>query len=391
MCNAKRIDLSNEINCCGCMACEDACPRGAISMIENGNGFIYPDIDEAKCVNCGICLNVCDFRKEPKTESNIEKAYSLVVNDKNVLQKSSSGGAFTALSDVVLSRSGYVVGSIMDKNFNIKHIVAKDKKERDLMRESKYVQSCTRGIWERIRELLDQGKEVLFSGTPCQCAALKSYLGKDYERLIVVDFLCHGVPNNRMFKDFIDHLNSTSKTPVVGFSFRNKIFGWNSNSINYSISSDGKINSNWINQSFYSFFSKNLSLRPACYRCPYRSMHRPSDITIADFWGIERLTGCKNRDGVSLVLIHSEKGQSMIESINASCKVIEYPLETVKYRIWIVPPKPHVKYGEFWKTYQNGGYLALVNRYFDDSFAKQIRFEIKKIVKKNYFMIKNNQ
>lgn len=380
--NSKRIDLSNETNCCGCMACEDACPRGAISMIENDNGFIFPTIDEAKCVNCGICLNVCDFRKEPKTESNIDKAYSLVVNDKNILRKSSSGGAFTALSDVVLSRSGYVVGSIMDKDFNIKHIVATDMIERDWMRESKYVQSCTLGIWRRIRDLLDQGKDVLFSGTPCQCAALKSFLGKDYDRLFVVDFLCHGVPNNRMFKDFIDYLNTISKTPVVGFSFRNKIYGWNSNSINFSISSNGKINSKWINQTYYSFFSKNLSLRPACYRCPYRSMHRPSDITIADFWGIEKLTGCKNRDGVSLVLIHSEKGQSLIEETKTSCHIVEYPTEAVKFRIWISPPKPHAKCDDFWKTYKKGGYIALVNKYFDNSYANRMRFEIKKIIKK---------
>lgn len=380
--NSKKIDLSIETNCCGCMACEAACPRGAISMIENDKGFIYPNIDESKCINCGICLNVCDFRKEPKTESNIEKAYSLVVNDKNILRNSSSGGAFTALSDVVLSRSGYVVGSIMDRNFNIKHIVANNERERDLMRESKYVQSCTLGIWRRIQEMLDQGKEVLFTGTPCQCAALRSFLGKDYDGLIVVDFLCHGVPNNRMFKDFIDYLNTTTKTPVVGFSFRNKIYGWNSNSINYSISSNGKINSNWINQTYYSFFSNNFSLRPACYRCPYRSLHRPSDITIADFWGIERLTGCKSRDGVSLVLVHSEKGQSMMEKIKSSCSVIEYPTEAVKFRIWIAPPKPHVKYEEFWKMYKDGGYVALVNSYFDNSVSRQLRFEIKKIIKK---------
>ena len=220
--NKNRIDPFDELSCCGCMACESVCPRGAISMIENWKGFIMPSIDDGKCVNCGLCLKVCDFKKPQQTESNIKRAYSLAANDKTVLKNSTSGGAFTALSNVVLGRSGCVVVSVMEDDFTIRHVVAEDKTGRDKMRGSKYVQSSTQSIWQQVKTLLSQGKEVCFTGTPCQCAALRSFLGKDYDNLVVVDFLCHGVPNNKMFKEHIAYLNKYyKKAPFYKFSKHN--------------------------------------------------------------------------------------------------------------------------------------------------------------------------
>ena len=376
-----RIDTTDENKCCGCLACESTCPQNAISMTENEKGFIMPIIDDDKCINCGLCLKVCDFKKAPTTESNIEKAYSLVVNDKNVLQNSTSGGAFTALSDVVLSHSGCVVGSIMDDDFTIRHVVATDKEGRDKMRGSKYVQSNTHGTWEQVKDMLSKGKEVLFTGTPCQCAALKSFLGKDYDNLIIVDFLCHGVPNNKMFKEHIQYLNDYYKTPSVGFSFRNKVYGWDSyNGIN--MLSNGKSKSKWINQIYYSFFVGNLSLRPSCHHCPYRSLNRPSDITVGDFWGIEKLTGQKNREGVSLVLAHSEKGMALVEKTKESCQVREYPTESVFFRVSLAPSKPNAKCDAFWNTYLERGYAGVARKYFNNSRKNRIKFEVRKIAKK---------
>lgn len=376
-----RIDTTDENMCCGCMACASVCPQQAISKTENDKGFIVPVIDDAKCINCGLCLKVCDFKKIPKTESNIEKAYSLVVNDKNVLQNSTSGGAFTALSDVVLSHSGCVVGSIMDDDFAIRHVVATNKEDRDKMRGSKYVQSNTHGTWEQVKDMLSKGKEVLFTGTPCQCAALKSFLGKDYDNLIIVDFLCHGVPNNKMFKEHIQYLNDYYKTPSVGFSFRNKVYGWDSyNGIN--MLSNGKSKSKWINQIYYSFFVGNLSLRPSCHHCPYRSLNRLSDITVGDFWGIEKLTGQKNREGVSLVLAHSEKGMALVEKTKESCQVREYPTESVFFRVSLAPSKPNAKCDAFWNTYLERGYAGVARKYFNNSHKNRIKFEVRKIAKK---------
>ena len=376
-----RIDASDENMCCGCMACASACPQGAISKTENNKGFIVPAIDDAKCVNCGLCLRVCDFKKEHDQQPNIKKAFSLVINSKTILKDSTSGGAFTALSDVVLSKKGYVVGSVMEPDFTVHHVIASDQASRDAMRGSKYVQSDTDGVFSKIKELLNGEADVMFVGTPCQCGALRSFLGKDYVNLIVVDFLCHGVPNNKMFKEHIQYLNDYYKTPSVGFSFRNKVYGWDSyNGINMLF--NGKSKSKWINQIYYSFFVGNLSLRPSCHHCPYRSLNRPSDITVGDFWGIEKLAGQKNREGVSLVLAHSEKGLALVKKMKESCQVREYPTESVAFRVSLTPSKPNAKCEAFWETYLERGYRGVARKYFNNSRKNRIKFEVRKIAKK---------
>lgn len=380
MSDLSRIQPLDDLSCCGCLSCEAVCPRNAISMTVNKKGFVVPIIDDDKCINCGQCLKVCDFKKNQITDSNIERAFSFVVKDKRVLKNSTSGGAFSAMSNVVLAHSGCIIGAIMDE-FTVHHVVAEDMTLRDKMRGSKYVQSNTEGIWEQVRKILTQGKEVLFTGTPCQCAALRSFLGKEYDNLTVVDFLCHGVPNNRMFKEHVEYLSRHFGASVVGFSFRNKVFGWDSyNNIVYL--SNGKAKSRWINQIYYSFFSRNLSLRPSCHQCPYRSLHRPSDITIADFWGIEKLTGRKNQEGVSLVLTHSEKGLSLVKNAKIESHVREYPMESVLFRIQTSPSKPNARCDSFWKTYLEQGYAGIVREFFNDSIGSKIRFEIRKVAKK---------
>ena len=377
----KRISPFDESSCCGCLACQEACPQMAISMVENEKGFIIPSIDDNKCTNCGHCLKVCAFKKESNKKSNIEQAYSLIIKDKKVLKFSTSGGAFSALSDIVLNTSGFVVGSVMREDFSIRHMVANNKEDRDKMRGSKYVQSCTQGIWGQVKQLLIQGQQVLFTGTPCQCAALKSFLGKDYDNLIVVDFLCHGVPNNKMFKEHISYLNHYYNNTLVGFSFRNKTYGWDSynNIINLS---NGQRKTRWINQIYYNFFINNLSLRPSCHHCPYRSLFRPSDITVADFWGIEKLTGRKSHDGVSLVLTHTEKGHRLLDKAKDTCQIKEYPVEKITYRMAVIPSKPNAKSEAFWKTYIDQGYEGVARSFFNDSYKNRIRFEFRKIVKR---------
>lgn len=376
-----RIDSFDELSCCGCLTCESVCPQGAITMTENIKGFIMPSVDDNKCINCGLCLKVCDFKKLQPTESNIERAYSLVVNDKTDLKNSTSGGAFTALSDVVLGHSGCVVGSVMEDDFTILHVVAEDKIGRDKMRGSKYVQSSTQGIWKQVKTLLSQGKEVLFTGTPCQCAALRSYLGKDYDNLIVVDLLCHGVPNNKLFKDHISFLKNHYHENIEAYSFRDKHFGWDSYT-NVVTLQDGRKKAKWINQVYYSFFVKSVSLRPSCFNCAYRSLHRPGDITIADFWGYDKISGKKNNKGVSLVLIHNEKGQSLVDKCRVYSEMHEVEVDKISSNVRTTPTSSKIDVEKFWQTYQKGGYLALANKYFVNSIQQRIRFGIRSVVKR---------
>ena len=272
------IDL---VSCSGCMACKNICPTDAISTIESKDGFILPHIDENKCVQCGLCEAVCDFKRSNHIGDNILNVYSLAHCDKSVIKHSSSGGAFTAFSDKVFEKGGVVYGVTYDEDFNIVYSAANTIEERNRMRGSKYVQSDPKLVYRQIKKDLEE-RLVLFVGTPCQCAGLRSYLKKGYNNLIIVDFLCHGVPNNRMFKEHISLISRRHKGNLVDYSFRAKQYGWNSyanvatfaelfqNHNSYAKKRQTKEDASWSNQAFLFFFSDNLSLRPSCFNCPYR-------------------------------------------------------------------------------------------------------------------------
>ena len=375
-----RIDLDKNF-CCGCAACANICAHNAITMTEDNRGFILPSIDESKCVDCGLCTKVCDFKKDKLTDNNTLHAYSLIHNDKTIVKNSTSGGAFTALSDVILEEGGVVVGAVMENDFTIHHILTNNPEIRNKMRGSKYVQSAMENIYVAIKQALKDGKKVLFSGTPCQCAGVKSFFGDKYENLIIVDFLCHGVPNNKMFKEHISFLEAQYGKKIVGYTFRDKRYGWNSYNNNNN-NADGTIGTRLINQAFYNFFLSNLSLRDSCFNCKYRSLHKPSDITIADFWGIEKLIGKKNHTGVSMVLTHSVKGEVLLQKSTSRCEVCEYPFEKIAYRVALKPAPRHKNGATFWRIYEEGNYPAVIKKFFDNSLKQRIRYEIRKIAKK---------
>lgn len=375
-----RIDLDKNF-CCGCAACANICAHNAITMTEDNRGFILPSIDESKCVDCGLCTKVCDFKKGKLTDNNTLHAYSLIHNDKITVKNSTSGGAFTALSDVILEEGGVVVGAVMEDDFTIHHILTNNPEMRNKMRGSKYVQSAMENIYVAIKQALKDGKKVIFTGTPCQCAGVKSFFGDKYENLIIVDFLCHGVPNNKMFKEHINYLEKQYGKKIVGYTFRDKRYGWNSYNNNNN-NADGTIGTRLINQAYYNFFLSNLSLRDSCFNCKYRSLHKPSDITIADFWGIEKLIGKKNHTGVSMVLTHSDKGEALVQKSSSRCEVCEYPFEKIAYRISLKPAPRHKNEAAFWRTYEVGNYPAVIKKFFDNSLKQRIRYEIRKIAKK---------
>lgn len=373
-----RIDI--DINyCSGCMACINACPENAMTMIENENGFILPHIDDDKCIDCGICYNVCDFIKEKKEDLTIKEAYSLVINDKEALYNSTSGGAFTAISDFVLKHGGVVVGAVMEDDFTVKHVVAETTDERDKMRGSKYVQSDIGFLFRKIKKFVKNDRYVMFVGTPCQCAGLESYLGKDRDKVLIVDFLCHGVPNNAFFKEHIKYMEEYSGKKIKDYSFRGKKYGWTA-AVQYLTLSDKKKIAPIKNQAYKSFFSKNNSLRNSCFNCKYRSHHRYSDITIADFWSIEKFTKKKNEKGVSFILINSNQGKDIIQETKQTATLNQYPVEDILFRVSTKPPTRN-KTKEFWDTYHEKGYSALIEKYYKPSLYRKFRFMVKKIVK----------
>ena len=369
--------------CSACSACIHSCPTEAISQIKNENGFLLPYIDTEICIDCGICDEVCDFIREKVTESNIRQAFSLEIRNREDMYNSTSGGAFTALSDIILERRGYIVGAIMDEGFNVRHIITQTREGRNLMRGSKYVQSDMGDLMPEIKQLLEDDNYVMYVGTPCQTAGLLSFLGKDYPKLYVIDFLCHGVPNNELFKSHIEFVQKSYKDKIEDYTFRDKRHSWNPTSPQ-GIKVKNKFMYPFKNQSYLSpFFSSNYSLRDACYNCKYRSHYRYSDITIADFWAIEKFTQKKNNKGVSLVLANSDKGQELMKGVKQSSKLQEYPVKDILYRVSTTPVKGRNR-EEFWKLYHEQGYEAVCDKYVDKSAYRRLRFAVKKIVKRQH-------
>lgn len=370
------IDTGDPAVCCGCMACGDICPVGAITSSLDDNGFLMPSVDAEKCVACEACTDICAFRHQRATEQNIKAAYSFKLTDQEGLKRSTSGGAFTALSDIVLSEGGVIVGAVLDDYFSVVHRAADDPIGRDAMRLSKYAQSHTEGIFSAVQQMLSDGKKVMFVGTPCQCGEMRRFIGES-ENLLVCDFLCHGVPSEAFFKDHIRYLEEYYHKKASSYTFRSKRYGWN-HGIEEIVFSNGSRKDAKRVQAYAHFFQSGVSLRESCRNCVYRSLNRPSDLTIADFWGIEKITGKTDKEGVSLIFVNSRFGESFVARLKGMGELTAVPTESVLYRVSTSPAKSRIDVAEFWNSYHQYGYAGLVDRYAPLSLKSVIKHEMKK-------------
>ncbi|MBR3811550.1 MAG: Coenzyme F420 hydrogenase/dehydrogenase, beta subunit C-terminal domain [Agathobacter sp.] len=375
------IQLPSKENCCGCLGCEAVCPKGAIKSIKDEDGFIYPSVDAQLCVDCGLCMKKCSFIKKNGRESEVDTVWAYRIADKEILADSTSGGAFTALSDMVLADGGVIAACIMDENFNALHILASDKTTRDRMRRSKYVQSNTEGIFQQVKQELESGKTVLFIGTPCQTAQMDVYAGVYRDKLITCDFLCHGVPNNDFFKAHIAWLEKIYGKKTTGYLFRGKKYGWN-HMIQEVVFEGKKVRSDKKVQAYSRFFYAGVSLRPSCYNCRYRSTERSSDLTIADFWGIDKMLGKTDNRGYSMIAANTAKGKELVKLLKESGELIPVDKEKVMWRISEPISKCKFDRNEFWELYRKKGYSALVDRYTDTSTKASVIHNVKKRIKR---------
>lgn len=304
-------------DCCGCGACENICPKNAICMKEDEYGFIFPVIDDKLCVNCHMCKSVCAFQNI--TESNLPlKTWVAVSKNKERLKQSASGGVFYTLANAVIKENGCAAGAAFGDKFELSHIIAYDEKTLEKLQGSKYTQSSIGLVFREIRKKLNDDKTVLFSGCPCQVAGLKAYLGKDYDNLITVDLICHGVPSNRAFKDYLKFFQNKKNIKVKKFSFRDKSIGWGKNGSIIS-ENDRKFKLYETVEPYLFYFSYSLILRKNCYSCKYADSHRPGDITVGDFWGLEkehpellRKNKIDESEGVSVIIANTDKGIDFI-------------------------------------------------------------------------------
>ncbi len=303
----------NTENCCGCGACMNICPKNAICMKTDKYGFVYPEIDVSVCVKCGMCQKVCNFQH--KNESNEPLAtFAVVSKEPEMILHSASGGAFAALASKTIAEGGVVCGAAFDNEWSVYHVFIERMDELEKLQGSKYVQSAIGNTYKKAKEYLDHGRKVLYSGTPCQIAGLYGYLGKEYDNLLTADLICHGVPNQQMFQEYLRSLGE-----VEGFTFRDKSLGWGING-KAVVRDKQKPLKLWQSASPYLYyFTQGLIYRDSCYHCKYTCKHRPADITLGDYWGIEKQhpdflgkEGFDTKKGISVMIANTEKGSTAI-------------------------------------------------------------------------------
>lgn len=372
--------MNNYQNCTGCGACLNICHKGAISMTEDEYGFVFPSIDREKCVNCGLCDKVCD-RIDALNKSYPLKTYAVSSKNTELSQKSSSGGMFAELAKSVLSNDGVVFGCAMEKfddKFVINHISVENEQDLYKLQGSKYVQSDIENSYLEAKKYLEENREVLFSGTPCQIAGLKSFLNKDYDNLLTVDLSCTGVPNQSLFNDYVKFLENKHNCQIYDFYFRNKKYnGWACNGYVF-VDNKNKIHiEKGVNSSYHTLFLTNKITRKSCQTCKFSGMERISDITIADCWGIDdsypfllKENGgiFDKNDGISLTLVNSEKGQIFCEKISE--KIIKHEVNVEKLKQYNRPLRKRELNNttEYLEEYKNNGYDGL-NKLFKKNFG----------------------
>lgn len=282
----KAMNERKKADCSGCSACVKVCPVGAISMVADEEGFKYPKLDEEKCVKCGLCDKVCGFvPKEQKGE--LSQAYGVKHKSIEVRTTSRSGGAFVAFSDWVLQHDGVIYGAAMQSDFTVKHVRAVSDVERDMMKSAKYVQSDMDNVYPLVAEDLKDSKIVLFSGTPCQIAGLYAYINAkkvNSDKLYTCDLVCHGVPSPKVWHDYVEFVQSKYNEEIQSASFRDKSFGWDSHCESFILVSGKKI----VSRDYTDLFYEHIMLRPSCHECHFANVNRIADLTLADFWGIEK-------------------------------------------------------------------------------------------------------
>lgn len=319
---------NSPINCYGCRACEQICPRKAIVMKENSEGFLYPILMEDQCTKCGMCYQVCPYDSPSSVNVPIE-AIAAQYKDRISLLASSSGGLFSALADYVLANKGYVAGCIFDESFNAVHILTNQKEMVEKMRGSKYVQSNLKNVYSDIQVCLREGSLVMFTGTPCQVDGLRCFLRHEYSNLLTVDIICHGVPSPRLFALYIKSVSQKNGN-ILDIKFRDKQRnGWCSQgSITYS--NKTKTISPYNSSYYYYYYLKNCISRMSCYSCKYSTKARVSDVTIGDYWNIsDDFPDLDTSAGFSAVLLNTQKGKRFFAEISSKLQTYETRLDAV--------------------------------------------------------------
>ncbi len=378
------IRIDDKKACVGCSACVSACPRRCIHMHPDDEGFLYPSVEEALCVGCGLCERVCPLLAKKNDEKKEPSVYGAYTKDTEIRRKSSSGGLFYELAAEVIRSGGAVFGAAFDESLTLRHTPAESLEALLPLMGSKYVQSEIGNAYQTAKALLDEGRTVLFTGTPCQISGLLSFLPRVYDNLICQDIICHGVPSPMALRRYVD-CREEENGSLSSFSFRDKRLGWHRYGYAQTFANGSERFSPASCDSFGKAFSKNLCLRPACYTCAFKGVGRQSDITLADFWGVQHIEPMMDDDGgTSLIFLHSPKGRAIFLRIADRLVFRPVSLEgALLYNQSMVksaeePPKR----AAFLSEIKSGNFDVLCRRYTTPPLYKQLIIKAKSLFKK---------
>ncbi len=371
-------------DCCGCGACANICPKRCIAMKADEEGFLYPKVMADGCIKCGACEKVCPvLHSEPENEEDRDETWAASVLDPEILRVSSSGGMFTVLAQNCLNEGGCVFGAAFSEDVRtVRHVMVETMEELNTLRGSKYIQSEIGGCYTAVRDQLKVGRRVLFTGTPCQTAGLKCFLGREYDNLLTVDLICHGAPSALLWQKYLDAKEQEMGGKAVTANFRSKKNGWRGYGMQIGFNNGLSSYQTIGKDQFLQIFLKNASLRESCYHCAVkRKAGFISDITIGDFWGVEKAAPeMDNTMGVSLSLIHTGKGKRYFEQIKAALYAKKVDKETALrlnpvYRQSVIRPK---KRDRIYTDLRTKDWNKILRKYMSDSLKVRIRRKLSK-------------
>ena len=335
------VSTLHKDECCGCTACMSCCPTKAIEMQPDYEGFLYPVVDNSKCIDCGKCVKVC---KDVKFYDEPQHIYACWSKDNSLRAKSSSGGIFSMLAERTLSRGGKVcaVGYSEDCTECL-HKIISSSDELDDLRRAKFVQSKKYDIYVRLKSLLSEGVEILFCGTPCEVGGLKQFLGKEYENLLTCDIICGCVSSPGVYKIYINHLNETHHSQVVSVNFKDKRAGWRGKAIAVSFANGEEYLNSILDDDYCVSFHSRYNIRPSCFNCKYRNLKRGADFTLGDFWAIEKYNPeYDDNKGTSFVLTNTEKGERILNELDIVKHLMDIDYEEYSSKFnWCMHRNPY--------------------------------------------------
>ena len=385
------IEIKNKVDCCGCNACGDACAHGAITFKTDIEGFWYPEVDRAKCVDCGLCEKVCpiiNIKELKKNDLPQSICYAAEHKNMEVVFDSTSGGLFSALADIMYKSEGYVGGAVFNEDFSVRQYISNNKEDLIRIRSSKYLQSSLEGFFKQVRELVRKGENVLVCGSPCQMTALRAFLRKDYDNLIIADYICRGINSPKVWRKYLDSFEERYGSKVVYCKAKSKEYGWR-NLTQKVILENGKHVYETKDQSNYTkgYLQTGVYCRPSCYDCKFKGYPRMSDITLADFWGIEKVNNSMEKNlGTSLVMVNSKKGVAYFEKVKKRINYVEVPFKSIESgNPSLNKPLTSAKVDrkQFFEDLDKMTFLQIADKYIlPDKNNKSAKRKVKDILKK---------